>query len=52
VVYRTDQDGLITVLSDGYRLHVELLLLRQNLQVPRQLEQIVLEAAVDLDESE
>jgi len=23
VVYRTDQDGLITVLSDGYRLHVE-----------------------------
>jgi competence protein ComEC len=23
VVYRTDQDGLITVRSDGYRLHVE-----------------------------
>jgi beta-lactamase superfamily II metal-dependent hydrolase len=23
VVYRTDQDGLITIRSDGHRLHVE-----------------------------
>jgi beta-lactamase superfamily II metal-dependent hydrolase len=23
VVYRTDQDGLITVRSDGHRLHVD-----------------------------